>query len=532
MTRLVLLSLAAALALAACDDHSMTRQSRYSTYGAAALFPDGTEAQVLPPGAVAQGDLDRLDKAAHPPTADAQLLVRGQERYNIYCTPCHGLSGEGDGMVVRRGFPGPPSYHSARLRAAPAQHFFDVITDGYGVMYSYAARIEPKDRWAIVAYIRALQESRAAKVADMPEIRSKLPMTASAGQFATRTIASRRLAFGVALLLLAAVLLVIPGWFVPIKPMLRGWFVAFAIFSSIAVGSMNWLLIHRLTGGEWGKAAAPVLRSAAAMIPLLVLALVPVLAGLPHIYPWAADPSSIPADVAYWYLNGLSFSVRSLIVLAGWSFLAVIVAAGTVSRLQAALGLTFFGLSVSLVAVDWYLSLEPHYVATAFAAMIAVQQLLAALAVTALIGAPAISGRVAGDLGRLLIATLLGVVYLEFMTFVIAWYGDLPDKAEWFLKRAAPGWVGVLVAALVFGAVLPFGMLLVQAVRPSRRGLRVASALILFGTTLHFAWLLVPAFDDQAGVIAAALAGSAAMAFVSFLAGPALARSLEARHAE
>ena len=206
---------------------------------------------------------------------------------------------------------------------------------------------------------------------------------------------------------------------------------------------MTWLLIHRLTGGEWGNAAAPVLRPAAAMIPLLVLAFVPVLAGLPHIYPWAADPSAIPADVAHWYLNGLSFSVRSLIVLGRLVVPArSSLAAGLVSQLQAALGLAFFGLSISLVAVDWYPSLEPHYVATAFAAMIAVQQLLAALAVTALLGAPAISGKAAGDLGGLLIATLLGVVYLEFMTFVIAWYGDLPDKAEWFLKRAEPGWVG------------------------------------------------------------------------------------------
>lgn len=356
-------------------------------------------------------------------------------------------------------------------------------------------------------------------------------MTASAGHCASRPAASRRPVLGVALLLLTALLLVLLEWFVPIKPVLRGWLVAFAVFSSITVGSMAWLLIHRLTGGEWGNAAAPVLRPVAAMLPLLVPAFVPVLAGLSRIYPWAADPSMIPADVAYWYLNGLSFSVRSLIALAGWSLLAVIAAAGLVSQLQAGLGLAFFGLSISLVAVDWYLSLEPHYVATAFAAMIAVQQLLAALAVVTLIGAPAISGKVAGDLGGLLIASLLGVVYLEFMTFVIAWYGDLPDKAEWFLKRAGPGWVGALIAALVIGAALPFGMLLVQAVRCSRRGLRAAAALILFGTALHFTWLLVPAFDDQAGVIAAALAASGVMALVAFLTGPALARSLEARHA-
>ena len=171
----ILLGLSAALLLAACNDVSMTQQNRYGTYKPAALFPNGTEAQALPAGVVAQGDLERANQTATPPAVNPQLLARGQERYDIYCSPCHGLSGDGDGMIVRRGFPAPPSYHSARLQAAPAQHFFDVISNGYGVMYSYAARVEPRDRWAIVAYVRALQESRNAKLAEIPGLRNKLP---------------------------------------------------------------------------------------------------------------------------------------------------------------------------------------------------------------------------------------------------------------------------------------------------------------------------------------------------------------------
>jgi mono/diheme cytochrome c family protein len=174
MMRRILLCLAI-LPLCGCDDHSMTQQSRYETYGPAGLFADGTEAQALPAGVVAQGDLERANAIATPPAVDAALLQRGRERYDIFCSPCHGLSGSGDGMIVRRGFPAPPSYHIARLRGAPAQHFFDVISDGYGVMYSYAARIEPRDRWAIVAYVRALQQSRNARLADVPDLRSKLP---------------------------------------------------------------------------------------------------------------------------------------------------------------------------------------------------------------------------------------------------------------------------------------------------------------------------------------------------------------------
>ena len=217
-------------------------------------------------------------------------------------------------------------------------------------------------------------------------------MSSAAADLATRTAGSRPLAIGTAVLLAAVVVLVLLGWFTPIQPLLRGWLVAFAIFSAIPIGSMIWLLIHCLTGGEWGFAAAPVLRPAAAMTPWLVLVFVPVLTGLDQIYPWAADPAAVPADVAHWYLNAPAFVIRSLIALVGWSFLAVMFAAGCRSRLLAGLGLAFFGLTVSLVAVDWYLSLEPHYVATAFASMIAIQQLLAALSIAAMIGPPADRG--------------------------------------------------------------------------------------------------------------------------------------------
>ena len=96
------------------------------------------------------------------------VLERGRERFDIYCAVCHGRTGEGNGMIVQRGFPIPPSFHLERLRQVPAGHFVDVITRGYGIMYSYAERVEPADRWAIAAYIRALQLSHDVKLADLP----------------------------------------------------------------------------------------------------------------------------------------------------------------------------------------------------------------------------------------------------------------------------------------------------------------------------------------------------------------------------
>jgi mono/diheme cytochrome c family protein len=110
------------------------------------------------------------------PALTLALLERGQERYRIYCAPCHSELGDGRGMIVERGFPPPPSFHIDRLRKAPPQYFYDVITRGHGVMYSFADRVEPNDRWAIAAYIRALQRSEGASLADLsaPE-RKALP---------------------------------------------------------------------------------------------------------------------------------------------------------------------------------------------------------------------------------------------------------------------------------------------------------------------------------------------------------------------
>jgi mono/diheme cytochrome c family protein len=137
---------------------------------------------------VAQGHADLDSEYFEGKTADGKLvetvpqavtheqLQRGRERFDIYCSVCHGRTGDGKGMIVQRGFPAPPSYHTARLRTAPIGHFYDVITNGYGVMYSYAARVEPADRWAIAEYIRALQLAQNATVDDVPAgDRAELP---------------------------------------------------------------------------------------------------------------------------------------------------------------------------------------------------------------------------------------------------------------------------------------------------------------------------------------------------------------------
>jgi len=190
-----LLPLALLLAtLAGCERamHNMYDQARYDPNEPSTLFADGRSVRPPPAGSVAMamGDLAatsssrrgqqevaaRAAAAASAPRVTPALLQRGQERFDIYCQPCHSRAGDGDGPVVRRGFPHPPSFHEQRLRDAPDRHFFDVITNGHGVMYSYADRVTPQDRWAIVAYIRALQLSQNAAVAQLPAaVRASLP---------------------------------------------------------------------------------------------------------------------------------------------------------------------------------------------------------------------------------------------------------------------------------------------------------------------------------------------------------------------
>jgi mono/diheme cytochrome c family protein len=153
----------------------MAKQPRAEVYGPSALFPDGAAMQTPPEGTVAR-DQASLDQALdRRPAMTPELLARGRDRYQVFCQPCHDPSGSGRGVVPARGFPQPPSYHSQALLQAPTRHFVDVMTHGYGVMYSYADRIPPADRWAIAAYIRALQLSQRVPADKLtPQERQKL----------------------------------------------------------------------------------------------------------------------------------------------------------------------------------------------------------------------------------------------------------------------------------------------------------------------------------------------------------------------
>jgi len=166
------------LASAGCRQ-DMHDQPKYIPLRESTFFADHRSARPLVTGTVPRGwiredtllytgKVNGADATTFPFPIDERVMARGRERFDIFCSPCHGRTGEGDGMVVRRGYRRPPSYHQDRLRDAPVGHFFDVMTNGFGAMPDYAAQISVEDRWAIAAYIRALQLSQHATIADVP----------------------------------------------------------------------------------------------------------------------------------------------------------------------------------------------------------------------------------------------------------------------------------------------------------------------------------------------------------------------------
>ncbi len=190
--RLGLLALVAVLLLAGCG-RNMAEQPRVGPLQATPFFADGSGNRPLLDGTVSRerGAIDPVFFTGQqggmlvnelPIEVTFELLLRGQERYDIFCSMCHGYTGAGDGMVVRRGFPQPVSFHEQRLLDASVGYYFNAMTNGFGRMYSYAGRIPAEDRWAIAAYVKALQLSQNASIDDVPaDVRHALELDRSEG---------------------------------------------------------------------------------------------------------------------------------------------------------------------------------------------------------------------------------------------------------------------------------------------------------------------------------------------------------------
>ncbi len=286
-----------------------------------------------------------------------------------------------------------------------------------------------------------------------------------------------------------------------------GWLVGFLFWSQIPIGSLVLTMIHVLTGGRWGWVLRPVLAPAMATIPWLLIAILPIFVAVPALYPWTHQISAVKPDVASHYLNVPFFIGRSVIALAVWSVLSVLVRRAELrgNILTAGIGLLLYGVLISSVAIDWFISLEPPFISSSFGASVGIMQLIAAMAWAALVAPEPQGNSAVGDIGELLLAFVLGITYVDFMAFLVIWYGDLPHKIFWFVVRDRFPWSALAGAWFVLGSVVPILSLLLGRVRRSRFALRLVATSVLAGSLLYTAYLIAPPFGAKA-LIPAALA--------------------------
>jgi hypothetical protein len=285
-----------------------------------------------------------------------------------------------------------------------------------------------------------------------------------------------------------------------------GILVAFLFWSGISIGALAAMMIHRLTGGAWGYANARAFELAAGLLPLVALSAVAVFLLVPALYPWTGGSTGTAPDVAHWYLNSPLFVLRTCVAFAGWIAIYLLIRLpGTAGTLAAGFGLVFYGLIVGVVGLDWIQSIEPPFFSSSFGASLAFTQLLAAFAATALLAPQDQHESATFDLGGLMLATVLGLTYIDFMAVLIVWYGNLPHKVEWFLRRDQFPWSAVAWAAFILVSAVPGFALLFTRVRASRTKLRAVALAVLVGIAMYYAWLVAPA-GGAASLLAAAFA--------------------------
>lgn len=279
-----------------------------------------------------------------------------------------------------------------------------------------------------------------------------------------------------------------------------GWLIGFVFWAQILVGSLSLVMIHRLTSGRWGEIMAPVIAPAVAALPVLIIFAVPLFAAVPSLYQWAQHPPSLKPDVLSLYLNRPAFILRSLVALVGWTVLAFVLprSSGWRGQLWAAIGLVFHAVVISSVSVDWYLSIEAPFTSSSFGASVAISSLMAALAWAALRMPVSDDDPAIGDVGGLLLATVLGLTYIDFMAVLVIWYGDLPREASWFVARDVFPWNAMAIAAFALGSLIPTLALIQSRFRNRRWPLRWVALVTLAGLAAYDAYLIAPPFGAAA----------------------------------
>lgn len=280
------------------------------------------------------------------------------------------------------------------------------------------------------------------------------------------------------------------GWAIEPSRLYRAWLWAFLFWTGLGVGCAGVLMIHNLTGGGWGFPVRRVLRAGAATIVLAPLLFLPLLAGLDAIYPWAREP--VPEKSAW--LNAPFFVARAAAYFAVWILGAWVLSRPSARRVSGP-GLLLYAFTLSFAAVDWGMSLEPHWFSSVYGLLFIAGQLLSTFAVLALAAAILrVDAQRLHDLGNFLFMAVLLWAYLSFSQFLIIWSGHLPEEASWYASRSRGGW-GLLAALLAaLGFALPFLLLLRRDVKRSPRALAAAAVLVLLMRLADTFWWVAPAF--------------------------------------
>ena len=307
---------------------------------------------------------------------------------------------------------------------------------------------------------------------------------------------NRHIRFGASGVLIAAVAgLVVLAILEPVV-LLRGWLTAFVWATMIPIGAMTLLLVSRLTGGRWSLVLAPVLESAARAVAGAGVIAIPVLIFSAAVYEWQASPLT-PKSLTGAYMTAPLFAARSVIGFCIWTLLAWLPGIRATS-LGAGIGLFVLAVLTNIIPVDWIVSAEPGFHSSDFGFGFGVEQVLTALAMCAVTGVTRNNERLCRDLAGMMIAAILGTVYMYYMEFAVIWYGNLPDKVGWFNHRGDAPWAEIGGAAFAIGALFPFIVLLNDRVRGSADWLQAIGAAVLLGELLHVIFLVVPSFGAAA----------------------------------
>jgi hypothetical protein len=306
------------------------------------------------------------------------------------------------------------------------------------------------------------------------------------------------------------------GWRAPQQALLS-YLVAYLFWLAPTLGSVALLMVHALTGGDWGVALRPALLAATRRLPLMAVLLLPILLGMHALYPWTTGvPLASDPNLAHqrWYLNDGFFVLRAVVCFALWLGLAWAVQrrsreVGVAWAGFAAGGLIIYALSVTVAGVDWIMSLVPRWHSSTFGLLVGTGQLLAAAALAVFVavcwrdrGDAVWTPRRLKDLGSILMVVVLAWSYLAFMDYLTAWIADQPSETVWYLPRLKTGWRWLGAFLVLFHLALPFAVLLSRRAKQLPRWLLSVAGLLWVAHLGAIVWLVLPSFRAHGSALA------------------------------